>query len=90
MSRPRPILCSAAAARGLAAAAVLASLAACGQRGPLYLPTDPAAAGRPTLPQILVPGIPSRPDTPMTSGVPPVTGSGTVPETGTANPISTP
>ncbi len=39
---------------GLAAAA--AGLAACGQRGPLYLPTDPAAAQRATLPQLLTPG----------------------------------
>ena len=34
-------------------------LAGCGQRGPLYLPTDPAAANRATLPQVLLP-IPSR------------------------------
>lgn len=31
-------------------------LAACGQRGALYLPTDPAAAQRATLPQLLTPG----------------------------------
>ncbi|MET3459302.1 MULTISPECIES: LPS translocon maturation chaperone LptM [unclassified Variovorax] len=30
-------------------------VAACGQRGALYLPTDPAAAGRATLPEILTP-----------------------------------
>jgi len=42
---------------GLAALGV--GLAGCGQRGPLYLPTDPAAANRATLPQVLVP-IPSR------------------------------
>jgi len=39
---------------GLAAA--FAVLSACGQRGPLFLPTDPAAAQRATLPQLLVPG----------------------------------
>ncbi|WP_093019891.1 lipoprotein [Variovorax sp. OV700] len=33
-------------------------LAACGQRGPLFLPTDPAAAQRATLPQLLTPGGP--------------------------------
>jgi predicted small lipoprotein YifL len=30
-------------------------LVACGQRGPLFLPTDPAAAGRATLPQLITP-----------------------------------
>lgn len=30
-------------------------LVACGQRGALYLPTDPAAAGRATLPQLMTP-----------------------------------
>jgi predicted small lipoprotein YifL len=69
---------------------VLASLAGCGQRGPLFLPTDPAAANRPTLPQILVPDVRSRPDTPMTTDVPPVMGTGTLPGTGTANPGGTP
>ena len=77
-------------ARACAATAVLASLAACGQRGPLFLPNDPAAAGRPTLPQILIPDVRGRPDTPMTTDVPPVTGTGTVPGTGTANPGGTP
>jgi predicted small lipoprotein YifL len=33
-----------------------AALSACGQPGPLYLPTEPAAAGRATLPQSLIPG----------------------------------
>lgn len=37
-------------------AASAAGLAACGQRGALYLPTDPAAAQRATLPQLLTPG----------------------------------
>jgi predicted small lipoprotein YifL len=32
-------------------------LSGCGQRGPLYLPTDPAAANRATLPDLLVPGV---------------------------------
>jgi predicted small lipoprotein YifL len=31
-------------------------LSACGQKGPLYLPTDPAARNRATLPQTLTPG----------------------------------
>lgn len=32
------------------------ALTACGQKGPLYLPTDPAARDRATLPSLLVPG----------------------------------
>ncbi|CAM4042634.1 Lipoprotein [Comamonas aquatilis] len=43
----------------MACAASLVSMAACGQRGPLFLPTDAAAQGRATLPQTL--GISSRP-----------------------------
>ena len=62
-------------------------LMGCGQRGPLYLPTDPAAANRATLPQVLLP-IPTRqettvivPDAQQPSGQPatdsPASGSGT-------------
>lgn len=40
-------------------AASVASLGACGQRGPLYLPTEPASAQRATLPQTLTP-VPSQ------------------------------
>jgi predicted small lipoprotein YifL len=36
--------------------ALLILLAACGQQGALYLPTDPAAQQRATLPQTLLPG----------------------------------
>jgi predicted small lipoprotein YifL len=36
--------------------ALAAGLSACGQKGPLYLPTDPAAKNRATLPQVLTPG----------------------------------
>jgi predicted small lipoprotein YifL len=36
----------------------LSLLGACGQQGPLYLPTEPAAAHRATLPQTLLPGAP--------------------------------
>jgi len=35
-------------------------LIGCGQRGALYLPTEPAAQDRATLPQILTPSLPSR------------------------------
>jgi predicted small lipoprotein YifL len=40
----------------LVLAASVAGLSACGQPGPLYLPTEPAAARRATLPQTLLPG----------------------------------
>lgn len=40
----------------IALAASMAGLQGCGQQGPLYLPTDAAAAGRATLPQTLRPG----------------------------------
>lgn len=41
-------------ALGLVVAGV--GLAGCGQRGPLYLPTEPAAANRATLPDLIRPG----------------------------------
>ncbi|MFN4119686.1 LPS translocon maturation chaperone LptM [Acidovorax sp.] len=41
--------------RTVVLAASAAALAGCGQRGPLYLPTDPAAQQRATLPQTLSP-----------------------------------
>ncbi|MBN9340697.1 MAG: lipoprotein [Comamonadaceae bacterium] len=41
--------------RTLALAASAAALAGCGQRGPLYLPTDPTADERASLPQSLTP-----------------------------------
>ena len=45
----------------LALAGGMASgLSGCGQRGALYLPTEPAAQDRATLPQILTPSLPSR------------------------------
>jgi len=52
MLNVRQILVSAA---GLTLIGV--ALAGCGQKGSLYLPTDPAAKGRATLPQALLPGI---------------------------------
>ena len=55
MLRIQQILVSA-----LALATFAGSLSGCGQTGPLYLPTEPAAAKRATLPQILLPGM--RPD----------------------------
>jgi len=48
------------AARGFLGMVVLSvGLAGCGQRGPLYLPREPAAANRATLPQVLTPALPA-------------------------------
>lgn len=67
MTKFQRILCSAPVLRGACIAAALACAAGCGQKGSLYLPTDVAAAGRATLPQIALPiGSPSIP-TPATS-----------------------
>ena len=52
MLNVRQILVSAI---GLCALGV--GLAGCGQKGPLYLPTDPAAANRATLPSLLTPSL---------------------------------
>ena len=42
--------------RGVGVLALCAAATACGQKGPLYLPTEPAARDRATLPQTLRPG----------------------------------
>jgi len=49
------ILVSAPWRRLALAAGMVGALAGCGQKGPLYLPTDAASAQRATLPQILNP-----------------------------------
>lgn len=41
--------------RTIALGGIAAVLAACGQKGDLYLPTDPSGANRATLPQTLDP-----------------------------------
>lgn len=76
MSNVRQILVSAV---GLALVGV--GLSACGQKGPLYLPTDPAAKDRATLPQILVPGR-STTENPASSTQPPASENGTAKPTG--------
>ncbi|RYE42740.1 MAG: hypothetical protein EOP24_31355 [Hyphomicrobiales bacterium] len=55
--------------RTIALAASAAALAACGQRGPLFLPTEPAAAQRATLPQTLNP-VPSTTQSPTPAASP--------------------
>lgn len=68
----------------LGCAAVLAALlAACGQKGPLFLPTAPAAANRATLPQTLSPASPPSPA--AAPATPPASDA-----TGTASPIRIP
>jgi len=70
-------------------AALLALLAGCGQRGPLYLPTEPEAANRATLPQTLRPGGPPTDPAPAPRpGASQPTPGGT--GTGTAAPVRTP
>lgn len=65
---------------GITAAALLA-LAGCGQTGTLYLPAEPAAANRATLPESLWPVMPKKKQEDKT----------TVPHTPAANnPASTP
>lgn len=63
------------------AAAGVALLAACGQKGPLFLPTGDAAAGRATLPQIL---------SPSTAVTDPALPASTPPPTGKAAPVRNP
>jgi predicted small lipoprotein YifL len=76
MLNVRQILVSAI---GLCALGV--GLAGCGQKGPLYLPTDPAAANRATLPSLLTPSVRSRaedaPAPAPASSAPASTGEGT-------------
>jgi predicted small lipoprotein YifL len=75
MLRVFQILVSASARRLVLAGSVVAVLAACGQRGPLFLPTGEAAAGRATLTETL-----ARPIVPAAPASAPST-------TGTASPI---
>lgn len=46
---------------GASLTALGVGLAGCGLKGPLYLPTDPAASQRATLPQVLTPSMGSAP-----------------------------
>jgi hypothetical protein len=67
--------------RMLAVAAATLLLSACGQKGPLFLPSGAAALGRASLPETLSP-------VPSTSVVPAAAAS--QPATGTASPIRNP
>jgi predicted small lipoprotein YifL len=74
MLRVYQILVSGLPRRLVLATGVVAALAGCGQRGPLFLPTTEAAAGRATLPQTIMPATPSSAPS----------------ATGTASPLRTP
>ncbi len=79
MLNVRQILVS---ALGLAIAGV--GLAGCGQKGPLRLPTEPAAKNRATLPELLIPGSktadPAAPATPPAATPAPATPQATTPD----------
>ena len=81
MSGVLQILVSAPAARAAVAAAALALLGACGQKGPLFLPAGEAAAGRASLPDTL---------SPSSTAVAPARSASAVPPTGTVAPIRQP
>ena len=76
------ILVSGVARRLAPAGCAVALLAACGQKGPLFLPQGEAATGRPTLTQILAPS--------TSVSTPAATPASAVPPTGTATPVRTP
>ncbi|HEY2255641.1 MAG TPA: lipoprotein [Variovorax sp.] len=63
-------------------AIVGAGVAACGQRGPLFLPTDPAAKGRATLPSFVLP------DSLTRSAAPAPAAPGSAPATPTSAPAA--
>jgi len=66
------ILVSGRAGRLVLVASVVALLGACGQTGPLFIPTDSAAQGRATLPETIRPAatLPAGP-----ASAPPATGT---------------
>jgi predicted small lipoprotein YifL len=71
MLRVFQILVSRPASRVVLAAGVVAMLAACGQKGPLFIPTGQGTSARATLPETLsLPIVPAAP-----ASAPPVTGT---------------
>lgn len=65
----------------LVSAAAVAALPGCGQKGPLFLPTGPEAAGRATLGETLTPNL---------SAIPPAAAASAPPTSGTAAPVRNP
>jgi predicted small lipoprotein YifL len=82
----RPLL-----ARLAVATMALGGLGACGQKGPLFLPTGAEATGRVSLPQVLLPGTPTS-TSPASSTTPSQAApAATLPNTGASAPVrSTP
>ena len=77
----RQILLNAPLRRLALAASVVAVMAACGQKGPLFVPTEPAAQNRATLSETIRPAAATLPTSPASAP----------PATGTASPLrSTP
>ncbi|MFC5500422.1 lipoprotein [Caenimonas terrae] len=74
------ILVSAPLRRLALAAIVVAPLVACGQKGPLFIPTDPAAQNRATLTESVRPA----------AATPPASPASAPPATGTASPLPVP
>ncbi|WP_228529617.1 LPS translocon maturation chaperone LptM [Diaphorobacter caeni] len=68
--------------RSIALAGIAVVLLGCGQRGPLFLPTEPAAANRATLPQTLDP---TRKSTTTATGEASATPTPAAPPSGTAS-----
>ena len=85
MSNVSRILVSVPARRLALAALVVGALAGCGQKGPLFLPSDTAAPTRATLPQTLNPASSTAIVPTTTPGTPITYGPSTC--TGTAQPI---
>ncbi len=68
-------------------AVALLGLAGCGQTGQLYLPTEPAAANRATLPESLWPVMPKKkPESTTTDPQTPATNSSPAPSSETVKP----
>ena len=67
------ILVSAPPRRLLLKASVVVLLGACGQKGPLFFPNDPAAQGRATLIETIRPATSTLPASPASA--PPATGT---------------
>lgn len=62
--------CAGEAKRSFSLALCVVALVGCGQKGALYLPTEPAAANRATLPEALNPTAPPAPASPAPGPVP--------------------
>lgn len=85
-AQSKSILVRPLAARLAVALLALGGLAACGQKGDLYLPAGEAAVGRASLPQTLLPGTATTAPVSPTSASP----ASTLPASGASAPVRTP